>query len=320
MITLNAIADQAVAMGATDIHLFNQKEGGVLRFRVHGALGHPAPIRKLDATSFISSIKIQSGMDISKTTPQDGLIEYKDGIRLRISTLPTPHGEDCAIRILPLQPATQSISDLGYDPLIVDELREWAFLDSGLILITGATGSGKSTTIYSLIREVMKDTSRCVVTLENPVEYVIDGARQSQINYAAGYSFSVGLRAVLRQDPDVIVIGEIRDQETAITALEAAYTGHLVIASLHTIDIDRTLSRLAQFQLDPFWVSQSIQGILSQQLVPIVDPSGARIGRKLSAELVSLRLTSDRTALLEGRIPVDAIRITRPQIPTTRSK
>ncbi len=311
MVTLNTIADQAVEVGATDIHLFNQKNGGAIRFRVHGALSEPSQIRKMDATSLISSIKIQAGMDISKHTPQDGLIERSDGTRLRVSTLPTPDGEDIAIRILPPSPATRRLSDLGYTQPIQDELLEWAKLESGLILVTGSTGSGKSTTIFGLLQEILRDQSRCVITLENPIEYRIPGARQSQINYAAGYSFTIGLRAILRQDPDVIVIGEIRDSETASTALEAAYTGHLVIASLHTIDISRTLSRLSQFKLDPFWIAQSLQGIISQRLRPVLDHNGHRIGRRVSAELISFRTSTDRQPLIDGTIPSDAIQITQ---------
>jgi type II secretory ATPase GspE/PulE/Tfp pilus assembly ATPase PilB-like protein len=300
------VVGHALDVGATDIHLFSTPEGGHSRFRIHGELAPPQPLDRFTYTTLISTIKLHSGMDIGSTLPQDGRIRHNEAVDLRISTLPTSHGEDCAIRLLDRTQGHRSLNQLGLPDAFTTQLSHWTQLNAGLILVTGATGSGKSTTLYAMMTELMRTTRHCVVTLEDPIEYPIAGARQSQVNPGAGHTFASGLRAILRQDPDVIMIGEIRDKDTAQTALEAAFTGHLVLATLHTVNIRSTLQRLIQFGLDPFWLSQSIQGIMSQRLVPILDETGIRVGRKLDAELLSLTSSNNRAALIQGDHPEDA--------------
>jgi len=257
-------------------------------------------------------------MDIATTTtPQDGHIAFAPSIDLRLSTLPTRHGEDCAIRIVDRRHGLRQLRELGLPEPMTTELMKWTQLKSGLLLITGATGSGKTTTLYALITEILAAGDRCVVTLEDPVEYPLDGARQSPVKSGSGHTFSTGLRAILRQDPDVIMIGEIRDKETAQTALEAAYTGHLVLSTLHTSGIELTIQRLTQFGLDPFWLSESIHGIMSQSLIPISCHcrtgcpkcnNTRRLGRRLDADMVSLIDCKNRSNWIAGSIPSDANR------------
>ncbi len=317
--SIESVVEAALDANATDVHCYSSGTGGYTRFRVHGALTQPIMVGQQDYSSLISTLKLRAGMDIASTTiPQDGHIEFAPAIDLRISTLPTSHGEDCAIRILNRTAGLRRLNELGLSTDFESHIRQWAHLQSGLILVTGATGSGKTTTLYAIISEILNIGDRCVVTLEDPIEYPLPGARQSPVKSGSAHTFSTGLRAVLRQDPDVIMIGEIRDRETAQTALEAAYTGHLVLSTLHTASIELTIQRMAQFSLDPFWLSQSIQGIVSQSLTPRYCPCGVgcvscqntgRIGRQLNAELVSLVGIDDRSALISGSIPEHAVRI-----------
>jgi len=252
-------------------------------------------------------------MDISLTRqPQDGFLSFEACVDLRISTIPTINGEDIAIRIADRRHGIRSIDTLSFGAPIADELKKLCQLDSGLILITGSTGSGKTTTLYALIDHIRTDSTRAIVTLEDPVEYPIDGIRQIPVQRNSTFNFSDGIRAVLRQDPDVIMIGEIRDRETAVAAIEAAYTGHLVLSSLHTSTIEATLGRLHHFNLDPFWVGQSIQGIMSQRLdiIHCECVSGCVlcnetqvIGRKVSASLASFNEVGDRSSLAHAVLP-----------------
>jgi len=315
--------DAAINAGATDVHWYSSPTGGYTRLRIHGALTTAIDVGPQAYPSLISTLKLRAGMDIAVTTvPQDGHIPYGPLIDLRLSTLPTRHGEDCAIRILNRTAGLRCLDELGLSDDFVSQLRQWAHLQSGLILVTGATGSGKTTTLYALISEILNIGDRCVVTLEDPIEYPLPGARQSPVKSGSDHTFSTGLRAILRQDPDVIMIGEIRDRETAQTALEAAYTGHLVLSTLHTASIELTVQRMAQFSLDPFLLSQAIQGIVSQSLAPLYCPCNTgckacqhtgRIGRQLNADLVSLTGVTDRSALMSGSLPPDAHRISSPQ-------
>lgn len=318
-LSIESLVGHAIDTHATDIHCYSSGQGGYTRFRVHGALTTPMDVGPQDYPSLISTLKLRSGMDIAvTTTPQDGHISFGPLIDLRLSTLPTRHGEDCAIRILDRTSGLRRLDQLGLDSDFVHQIKTWAALRSGLILVTGATGSGKTTTLYALISEILDRNDRCVVTLEDPIEYPLPGARQSPVKSGSGHTFTSGLRAILRQDPDVIMIGEIRDKETAQTALEAAYTGHLVLSTIHTSSIDLTLQRLMQFALDPFWLSHAIQGIVSQSLTPLCCPCvigcdschhTGRTGRHLAAELISLVGLEDRSALIRGTFPETAIRL-----------
>lgn len=233
-----------------------------------------------------SQIKLRSDCDISVTTlPQDG--RFSSGTtQVRVSTLPTVYGEDIVCRLLN-QTGTQTLEECGFSGQRLAMLQDMISEKAGLVLITGPTGSGKTTTVYSLLRALQDQNAGTIVTLEDPVESVLDGVRQSQINMASGFTFANGLKATLRQDPDIIMVGEIRDKETAMTALNAAYTGHLVISTLHTDDVATTLLRLQSFDLDPFLVSYSLKGIVSQKLV--LGESGKR---ELHSECLKLNKSS----------------------------
>ncbi|NBV43248.1 hypothetical protein EBR96_10865, partial [bacterium] len=290
-----------------------------VQFRIHGGLSEPIALPPTEFGQLVSQIKIIAGIDIGQTgTPHDGRIRLSGRfgeISLRISTLPTIFGEDIVIHLLRFQART--LDELGLSDGVRPMIADWLQLTAGLILVTGATGSGKSTTLYSLLSELKKRGNQVIVALEDPVEQVIPGIRQSPINRSAGYTFSGGLRATLRQDPDIIMVGEIRDAETASTALEAAYTGHLVLSTLHTTNVADTIRRLSQFDLDPFWIGMALKGILAQRLIPIececkgsaecaACGGSGRTGRRLDVEAISLIRCHDVTPLIQGQIPEDS--------------
>ena len=269
---LDLLIRQALGMSASDIHLFCHEEGGRLCFRLHGNLKTVQQLSHAEALAMVDSLKFHSHMDVSKRRlPQDGRFTWaSDAKRVdcRVSSLPTVHGEDMVVRLMGVSDQVLPLSKLGLSAPLQKEVKETLALQSGLILVTGATGSGKSTSLYAFLDYIQSSKPLSIVTLEDPVEHILPGVRQSQINADIGYTFTAGLKAVLRQDPDVIMIGEIRDAETAKIALDAAYTGHLVLASLHTNDVLTSLHRLSGFGLDPFLVSQCLKGVLSQRLVP----------------------------------------------------
>ena len=203
--------------------------------------------------------------------PQDGQLHYTNGdthYDVRISVLPTVHGEDIVCRLFNQRYRCQTLNDLGVSEPKEHLIYDMCDHDSGLILVTGPTGSGKTTTLYTLLRYLQSKDRGVIATLEDPVEKHLQGIRQSSIKPDKNYTFSAGLKAILRQDPDIIMVGEIRDAQTAHIALEAAYTGHLVLSSLHTHDAKSTLLRLKHFGCDPFLVSYALRGIISQHLKP----------------------------------------------------
>lgn len=267
---LNMILERALEQKASDIHFEAQKDKVRVRQRVDGIL-HEVKSASLEIfPSLISRIKIMSGLDIAeKQKPQDGHFQMKIGQRdvdFRVSTLPTINGEKAVIRILDKSAQKASLVEIGMNAEIMQGVRKLLNRPHGIILVTGPTGSGKTTTVYSMIREIDSETMN-VVTIEDPVEFQLDNLNQVQVNTKAGVLFSNTLRSVLRQDPDVIMVGEIRDKDTAEIAVQAALTGHLVISTLHTNDSAGTLSRLVEMGIEPFLLSSSISGIISQRLV-----------------------------------------------------
>lgn len=268
---LETIVRLGVDRNASDIHLFATPEGIQVAFRIDGDV---VPIQQVsnpdDLKTLINLIKLHAHMDVAKSgVPQDGrlVVQYGDTrIHIRVASLPTYYGEDMALRILGRQ-SRANLDTLGFSEQARELIRSWLIHRSGLILVTGPTGSGKTTTLYALMTEILGTQRGVIVSLEDPIEATIPGVRQSQINPLAGFTFSTGLRAILRQDPDIIVVGEIRDAETAKMAFEAAYTGHLVISTLHTGNVDRTLMRLASFDVDPFLIANSLIGIVCQLLI-----------------------------------------------------
>lgn len=260
----------AIEEGASDIHIEPLDEGVRVRFRIDGVLHNVAspPIDIYPA--LISRLKLLSSMDISeRRVPQDGRIQmqYKGReIDLRTSTLPTVHGEKLAIRILDKGRAITRLDDLGFRAETLEGFRRLIRLPVGMVLVTGPTGSGKTTTLTASLYEI-NGVEKNIVTIEDPVEYLVPGTSQVQVNPRAGLTFAAGLRAFLRQDPDVMVVGEIRDAETAETAVRAALTGHLVLSSLHTNDAPGAVARLIDMGVEPYLVASAISGVLAQRLV-----------------------------------------------------
>lgn len=267
---VNLIIGQAVKDGASDIHICPEEDRLVVRYRIDGVL-HDAffPPKSLQA-AIISRIKILAEMDIAETrTPQDGRCQVNfDGrvVDLRVSTLPTVYGENVVMRLLDKNSLMLSLEDLRLGSHMLQRLQQMLASAHGIILVTGPTGSGKTTTLYSCLN-ALNTPERNIITIEDPVEYRLQRIRQAQVNPKAGMTFAAGLRSILRQDPDVIMIGEIRDSETAQIAVESALTGHLVLSTLHTNDAPGAIARLVEMGVEPFLVASATLGVLAQRLV-----------------------------------------------------
>jgi type IV pilus assembly protein PilB len=267
---VHSIAAQAIQQGASDIHV-NPEEGDTrVLFRVDGVLYPAATVKRRMAMGVVSRIKIMADLDISeKRVPQDGRFALTvDGRRvdIRVVTLPLVHGEGVVMRILDRGAVVQGLESLGMQPAELERFTSAINRPNGAVLVTGPTGSGKSTTLYGALN-VLNDGERSILTIEDPVEQRIQGVKQMQIAPKAGVTFDVGLRSMLRADPDVIMVGEIRDRETAHIAIEAALTGHLVLSTLHTRDAPSALGRLIDMGIEPFLVSSAIDCIVAQRLV-----------------------------------------------------
>jgi type IV pilus assembly protein PilB len=267
---VHSIVAQAIQQGASDIHV-NPEEGDTrVLFRVDGVLAPAATIKRRMATGVVSRIKIMADLDISeKRVPQDGRFALTvDGRRvdIRVVTLPLVHGEGTVMRIMDRGSIVEDLSVLGMPTAERERFEHAIGRPNGAVLVTGPTGSGKSTTLYAALH-VLNDGERSVLTIEDPVEQRIAGIKQMQIQPKAGVTFDVGLRSMLRADPDVIMVGEIRDRETAHIAVEAALTGHLVLSTLHTRDAPSALGRLIDMGIEPFLVSSAVDCIVAQRLV-----------------------------------------------------
>ncbi|RMH02486.1 MAG: type II secretion system protein GspE [Planctomycetota bacterium] len=260
----------ALIEGASDVHIEPHEEWAEVRYRVDGRLRPAARLTPEECRELTARIKVLAGCDISeKRLPQDGRHRFRHGSRdvdLRINTLPTVHGEKTVLRILDRRQHKVSLEDLGLAGRNLEWMREAIRSPHGLVLVTGPTGSGKTTTLYSVLDEIVTPEIN-VSTVENPVERAVEGVNQTQVNFKAGLDFALCLRSLLRQDPDVIMIGEIRDKETATIAVEAALTGHLVLATLHTNDAPGAATRLIQMGVEPFLVSATLRSVVAQRLV-----------------------------------------------------
>jgi type IV pilus assembly protein PilB len=270
---VHSIVAQAVQQGASDIHV-NPEEGDTrVLFRVDGVLAPAATVKRKMAMGVVSRIKIMADLDISeKRLPQDGRFALTvDGRRvdIRVVTLPLVHGEGVVMRILDKGVVVQGLESLGMPAAELERFTSAINKPNGAVLVTGPTGSGKSTTLYAAL-SVLNDGERSILTIEDPVEQRIAGIKQMQIAPKAGVTFDVGLRSMLRADPDVIMVGEIRDKETAHIAVEAALTGHLVLSTLHTRDAPSGLGRLIDMGIEPFLVSSAIDCIVAQRLVRLL--------------------------------------------------
>ncbi len=272
---LNALLTQAVKEGASDIHVEPFERRMVVRFRVDGVLQEVLEPPRQIAPLLVSRIKVMAQLDIAeKRLPQDGRISLKIAgrpIDVRVSTLPGSQGERVVLRLLDKQAGRLDLSHLGMQDHTRRTMESLVNRPHGIILVTGPTGSGKTTTLYAALSQI-NDRSRNILTVEDPVEYELDGIGQTQVNSKVDMSFARGLRAILRQDPDVVMVGEIRDLETAEIAVQASLTGHLVLSTLHTNTAIGAITRLRDMGVEPFLLSSSLIGVLAQRLVRRVEP------------------------------------------------
>ena len=272
---VNSIITRAVETGASDIHLEPEKGNFNCRYRIDGILYPASQIPMEDQAAVISRIKIMGNMDIAeKRLPQDGRIRMHVAGRdvdLRVSTFPSIYGENVVIRILDRSGGVLKLEQLGLSKNMLTSLSDMIRRPYGTILVTGPTGSGKTTSLYAALSEI-NTVEKNIITLEDPVEYEISHIRQSQVNVKAGLTFATGLRSVVRQDPDIIMIGEIRDKETADIAVHAALTGHLVFSTLHTNDAPSAATRLIDMGVEPFLAASAMTGILAQRLMRTLCP------------------------------------------------
>ncbi|MGB4115656.1 MAG: ATPase, T2SS/T4P/T4SS family [Polaromonas sp.] len=267
---LNALLTQAARDGASDIHIEPYERSSSVRFRVDGTLREVVkPNRALHA-ALISRLKVMADLDISeKRLPQDGRISLRIGTRavdVRVSTLPSAHGERAVLRLLDKSQSKLSLESVGMQGDVLARFETLVKQPHGIILVTGPTGSGKTTTLYAALQRLDAAASN-IMTVEDPIEYELPGIGQTQVNAKIDLDFAKALRAILRQDPDVIMIGEIRDFETAQIAIQASLTGHLVLATLHTNDATSAVTRLTDMGIEPFLLSSSLLGVLAQRLV-----------------------------------------------------
>jgi len=267
---INALLTQSLREGASDIHIEPFEQTSVVRFRIDGALRDIVRPRKAIHASLISRIKIMAQLDIAeKRLPQDGRITLRvggKGVDVRVSTLPTGHGERAVLRLLDKEAGRLDLSHLGMAPDLLPDFDNLINQPHGIVLVTGPTGSGKTTTLYAALSRLNASTTN-ILTVEDPIEYDLIGVGQTQVNAKIDMSFAKALRAILRQDPDVIMIGEIRDLETAQIAVQASLTGHLVLATLHTNDAAAAVTRLLDMGIEPFLLSSSLLGVMAQRLV-----------------------------------------------------
>ncbi len=267
---VNSVIARAVSERASDIHLEPQQGDLIVRFRVDGILRTVTSVPIARGPAIISRLKVLAELDIAeRRAPQDGRIAVRAGGRaldLRVATLPTVAGESVVIRILDQANAIMDISALGFSPVTVDRYEQAFNRMHGLVLVTGPTGSGKTSTLYATLHR-LNGADRKILTVEDPVEYRLPGVNQVQVRPKAGLTFASGLRSMLRCDPDIIMVGEVRDVETARIAVEAALTGHLVLATLHTNDAASAIARLTEMGIEPFLLTSAVRGVLAQRLV-----------------------------------------------------
>lgn len=299
----NLILFEAVKQRASDVHVQPYEDRLAVRMRVDGVMFEAFDLPVAVAEEMASRLKIMGKMDIAeKRLPQDGRATVRVGERvidLRIASLPTSFGERIVIRLLDKSARLYRLDELGMAPDILADFRGAIDIEHGLVLVTGPTGSGKSTTLYGALLE-MDCVEKNALTLEDPIEYQLPGVSQTQINTKKGMTFASGLRNVLRQDPDVIMVGEVRDRETATMAIQSSLTGHLVFSTLHTNDAASAVTRLLDLGIEPYLVASSVVAVLAQRLVRRVCPDCAEPREPSAADLSRLRVSADSAMLREG--------------------
>lgn len=298
---INALLAQAVKENASDIHIEPFENRLLVRLRIDGVLREILTPPRALAPLVTSRIKIMAKLDIAeKRVPQDGRISFRIGghaIDVRVSTLPSGHGERVVLRLLDKKAGRLDLAQLGMDPEITATMDKMIHRPHGIVLVTGPTGSGKTTTLYAALGR-LNDTSRNIMTVEDPIEYYIDGIGQTQVNLKVDMSFARGLRAILRQDPDVVMIGEIRDRDTVEIAIQSSLTGHMVFSTLHTNTAIGAITRLRDMGVEPFLLASSIIGVLAQRLVRLLCPVCKRPHVPDSAECDLMGLSPDDPPIL----------------------
>lgn len=273
---VNSLLSQAVKDGASDIHIEPYERELMVRFRVDGVLYEIIRPPKRFQNSIISRVKIMGGLNIAeKRLPQDGRIRLKvagKDFDIRVSSIPTTYGERIVMRLLDRSSAMRDLADIGFSPYNLKKMDQLIQAAHGIILVTGPTGSGKTSTLYACLAKINRPDLN-ILTIEDPVEYQLKGVGQVQVNPKINLTFSTGLRSFLRQDPDVIMVGEIRDRETAEIAIQASLTGHLVFSTIHTNDAPGAVTRLVDMQVEPFLVASSLLAVLAQRLVRTICPN-----------------------------------------------
>lgn len=300
---VNVILSQAVTERASDIHIEPYEKSVAVRYRVDGILHKVLSPPKSYQAGIISRIKIMSNLNIAENRlPQDGRIKLKlagKDIDIRVSTIPCQYGERVVMRILNKTDQKYSLSTMGLLPHIHDKFKKLIYHPHGIILVTGPTGSGKSTTLYSALSE-LNTPERNIITCEDPVEYQFDGISQMQMQDKIGLTFATGLRAILRQDPDVVMVGEIRDEETARIAIQASLTGHLVFSTLHTNDAASAVTRLVDMGIEPYLITSTVLGFVAQRLVRVICKSCKKPFTPTDVELEPLSIRRDE--LIHGQL------------------
>ena len=276
---INGIIADAARNGVSDIHIEPYETGLVVRMRIDGVLRETLRMPPHVAPVVVSRVKVMARLDIAeRRVPQDGRMGLSLGGKLldvRVSTLPSRAGERVVLRILDKDNAGIDLDVLGMTPAVNALLRQAIAEPNGIILVTGPTGSGKTTTLYAALR-LLNDGTRNILTVEDPVEYAIDGVGQTQVNAKVGLTFAAGLRAILRQDPDVVMVGEIRDRETAEIAVQASLTGHLVLSTVHTNDAVGAITRMRDMKVEPFLLASTLRAVIAQRLVRRLCPNCRR--------------------------------------------
>lgn len=280
----------AVEQSASDIHIEPFENHVNIRFRINGEMQTIDKISNDIYSMLVTVIKLESNKDITeKRIPQDGRFEYKseeENVDIRVSIVPTVFGEKIVMRILNRNTFLKSMKCLGFDNEAIKKIKKISSINQGIFIISGVTGSGKTTTVYSILK-TLNDGKKNIMTIENPVEYKIEGINQIQTNFKLGLDFEEGLKAILRQDPDIIILGEIRDVKTAQTAIRAAITGHFVLSTVHTSSAIATVERILDMGVEPYMLSAALTGVISQKLVKnYVD--GKCVSRSLQYEILEM--------------------------------
>lgn len=298
VIRVQNLLSDAIQQGASDIHLEPTRTELRVRYRIDGVLINQKPFTIELSNAIIARLKILASLNSTeRRVPQDGKFRFvheNNEIDIRLSTFPSLYGEKVVIRILDRNLQTIELNNLGFEPTILKTFQHLLSRQSGFFLVTGPTGSGKTTTLYAAL-SFLHNTEKNIVTLEDPIEYSLDGITQAQINPATGFTFEKGIRSLVRQDPDIIMIGEIRDKVTARIAIEAALTGHLVLSTLHTTDAPSALMRLMDMGIEPFLLNAALTGVLAQRLV-----------RKLCTNCKQQREATPEEQILLNKIGIDS--------------